>query len=183
LSVLLIAPVLDAVRAVHQEIVEIHLLRGAGNSYAAALPLPTPGAIARRHLARIVAIGEDNHVACSIRQIEGAQPRGGECRPGRIAGGQQGGEAAFDAFADHEHVARRGEPHRAATAWAEHHLLRIDWRLAGAVVGKEGAVDCKRCVVLPARHQRDHRRPDTATRMFESGTEAERGRNRHDNAA
>ena len=114
----------------------------------------------------------------SFGQIEGAQPGGRERRPGRMAGRQHGGEAGLDAFADHQHVAGLGEPHGAATARAEHHLLRIDRRLAGAVAGEEGAVDRQRRAVGAARHQRDHRRPDAARRMLQPGMEAERRRRR-----
>ena len=58
-----------------------------------------------------------------------------------MAGRLHGGEAGLDAFTNHQHVAGFGEPDRAATAGTEHHLLRIDRRLAAAVAGKEGAVD------------------------------------------
>ena len=69
-----------------------------------------------------------------------------------------------------------GEAHRAATAWTEHHLLRIDRRLAAAVAGEEGAVDRERRSVRAARHQRHHRRPDAARGMFQTGMEAQRRR-------
>ena len=68
------------------------------------------------------------------------------------------------------------EPHRAATAGAEHHLLRIDRRLAAAIAGEEGAVDRQRRAVHAARHQRHHRRPDAARGMLQPGMEAERRR-------
>ena len=75
---------------------------------------------------------------------------------------------------------RRGEPHRAAAARTEHHLLRIDRRLAAAVAGKEGAVDRERRAVGAARHQRHHRRPDAARGMLQPGMEAERRRRSED---
>jgi hypothetical protein len=96
----------------------------------AALPLPTQRAIARRRLAWVISIGKHDHLAHLVRQLEGAQPGGGEGRPSWLAGRHHGGKAGLDAFADHQHVAQRGEPHRAATATAKHHLLRIDRRLA-----------------------------------------------------
>ena len=119
----------------------------------------------------------------SSRQIEGAQPGGRKRRPGRMAGRLHGGEAGLDAFADHQHVARLGKAHRAATAGAEHHLLRIDRRLAAAVAGEEGAVDRQRRSVRAARHQRHHRRPDAARGMLQTGMEAQRVGRRQIDAA
>ena len=85
-------------------------------------------------------------------------------------------EASFDALADHQHTAGCREPNCTATAWAEHHFLRIDRGFATTVTGKEGAMDCQRRVVGPARHQRDHCPPDAAGRMLQPGMEAERCR-------
>jgi hypothetical protein len=90
--------------------------------------------------------------------------------------GSHGGQASLDAFADHQNVAQQAGPHRAASARAEHHLLRIDRCLAAAVASKEGPVDTERRVVRPARHQPDHRRPDAAGGMLQASMEAERRR-------
>src|SRR5262249_11986379 len=84
------------------------------------------------------------------------------------------GKTSFDALAHHQHAARRGEPHCTATAWAKHHFLGLDPRLALSVARKEGAVDRQRCVINAARDQRDHRRPNAARRMFQTGMEADR---------
>ena len=110
----------------------------------------------------------------SLRQIESAQPGGRKRRPGRMSGRLHGGEAGLDTFPDHQHVARIGEAHRAATAGAEHHLLRIDRRLPAAIAGEEGAVNRERRSVCAVRHQRHHRRPDAARGMFQTGMEAQR---------
>ena len=80
-------------------------------------------------------------------------------------------------------VARLGEAHRAAAAWTEHHLLRIDRRLAAAIAGKEGAVDRERRSVRAARHQRHHRRPDAARGVLQAGMEAKRVGRRQVDAA
>ena len=58
-----------------------------------------------------------------------------------MAARQHCGEGGLDALTDHQHVARIGEAHRAATAGTEHHLLRIDGRFPGAIAGNEGAMD------------------------------------------
>ena len=118
--------------------------------------------VPRRRFAGVVAIGEHDHVAHIARQIESAQSGSRKRRPGRISGRLHGGEAGFDALADHQHIAGRGEPHGAAAAWTEHHLLRIDRRLAPPITGKEGAMDGKRRLVSAACHKRHHRRPDAA---------------------
>ena len=68
-------------------------------------PLPAPCAIARRRLAGFVAIGEHDHVADVVRQIESPKPRCRKRRPCRVAGRLHGGEAGLDALADHQHVA------------------------------------------------------------------------------
>ena len=51
------------------------------------------------------------------------------------------GEAGFEAFADHQDFTGFGEANHAAAAGAEHHLLRLDGRLALTIAGKIGPVD------------------------------------------
>jgi hypothetical protein len=102
--------------------------------------------------AGIITVGKHNHVADVVGQIKGAQSRGGEGRPGGPVGCLHGRKAGFYAFADHQHVAQHAKPHCATTARAEHHLRRVNRRLAAAVVGEEGAVDGQRLVVEPACH-------------------------------
>ena len=63
-------------------------------------------------------------------QIESSKPGSRKRRPRRMAGRLHGGEAGLDALSDHQDIAGWGEPHSAAAAGAEHHLLRIDRRLA-----------------------------------------------------
>ena len=72
---------LDAGRAAQQHVVEIHPLRRAGDAHAPALPLPSPCAVTRRRLAGFVAIGEHDHVAHVVRQIESTQARMSKAPP------------------------------------------------------------------------------------------------------
>ena len=118
--------------------------RWAGDAHAPAFALPPQSAIPRRRLAGFVAIGQHDHVADVLRQIEAAQPGGRKRGPGGMAARQHGGEAGLDTFADHQHVPWLGEAHRTATAGAEHHLLRRDRRLSRS----RRAPD--RCDELPA---------------------------------
>src|SRR5262249_35735883 len=91
-----------------------------------------------------------------------------------MAGCLHRGKTGFDALTHHQHAARRGEPHCTAAAWAEHHFLGLDPRLALSVARKEGPVDRQRRVVNAARDQRDHRGPNAARRTFQTGMKADR---------
>jgi hypothetical protein len=137
-----------------EQIVEIHPLRRAGDAHAPSLPLPAPGAIPRRRLAGLVAIGEHNHVARIARQIESAKARGRARGPCRISRRLHRGEAGLDAFADHQHVAEISEAHHAAATRPEHHLRGIDWRLSVPVAGEEGAVNGDPFRISAARYER-----------------------------
>ena len=107
-----------------------------------------------------------------------AKARGRKRRPGGISSRLHRGKAGLDAFADHQHGARLGEAHCAAATRPEHHLLRIDWRLAVAVAGEKGAVNGDRRSGRAVRHERHHRGPDATRGMFQSGMEAQGGQRR-----
>jgi hypothetical protein len=79
---------------------------------------------------------------------------------------------------DHEQIAWFGETHHASAARAEHHLLWLDRRLGVAITGEECAVNTDRLTIDTDRHQRHHRRPDTARGMLQTGIEAQRDRSR-----
>ena len=166
-----------------QHVVEVAALRRAGDADTATLALPTPGALAGRRLAGLVAVGQHDDVAHVDRQIEGAQARGRERRPGRMAGRLHGGEAGLDALSHHQRFARISEANRAAAAGAEHHLRGFDRRLAAAVAGEKGAVDRQRPVVRPGVTSATiagQRPPDG---MLQAAMEAERRRRRDRQAA
>src|SRR5262249_55063034 len=100
-----------------------------------------------------------------------------------MAAGLHGGKAGLDTFADHQHARRRAEPHRAAATRAKHHLRRLYWRLAFAIVGQECAVNADRLTIIAAPNQRYHRRPYAARGMPQTGMEAKRDRRPQANAA
>jgi len=132
-----------------------------------------PSAVPCRRLPGFVTIGQHDHVAHVVRQIESAQPGSRKRRPGGMPSCQHGGETGLDAFPNQEHVARIGETDGAATARAEHHFLRIDRRLSRTITGEEGAMNREWGIAEAARYQRDHPRPNAARRMFQAGMEAE----------
>src|SRR4051794_15048414 len=93
-----------------------------------------------------------------------------------MAGRLHRGQAGLDAFADHEHFSRVGEPYGSAATRAKHHLLRLDRRLSGTVAGEKCAMDGKRRVVGAAGYEGDHRWPEAAREMLQPAMEAERCR-------
>lgn len=95
-----------------------------------------------------------------------------------MSGCLHGREARLDAFADHQHFARFGEAHHAAATRPEHHLRGIDWRLADAVAGKEGAVNGDRFRISAARYEHHQCGPDAARRVLQCGMKAEGRRQR-----
>src|SRR4029453_11763713 len=124
---------LDARRAVHQHVVEVHSLRRTGDAHAPTFPLPSPCAVTRSRLAGGVAISEHDHIAHIFRKTETPESGSRERRPRRISGRLHGGDAGLDALTDHQHIARVGEAHCTAAAWTEHHPLRLDRRLAPTI--------------------------------------------------
>ena len=123
------------------QIVEVHALRRAGDPNAAPFALPSSGSILRRGFAGFVAIREHDQVANVARQIERPQARGRKRCPGGISGRLHRCKAGLNPFADHQHVARLGQTHHAATTRPEHHLRGIDRCFAVAVAGEKGAVN------------------------------------------
>ena len=107
-----------------------------------------------------------------------AKARGRKRRPGGVSRRLHGRKAGLDPFADHQHVAGLAEAHCAAATRPEHHLRRIDWRLAAAVAGEKGAMNGDRRSGGAVRHERHHRGPDAARGMFQAGMEAQGRRSR-----
>ena len=115
----------------------------------------------------------------SVRQIESSRPEVESAaqagRPRRL----HGGEAGLDALPDHQHVAGWRKPHSATAAGPEHHLLRIDRRLARRRRGQE------RCGGSPSGMSSTPRVTSATIagqippeRMFQTGMKAERRRRR-----
>jgi hypothetical protein len=114
----------------------------------------------------VVGVGKNDHVARVLRQIESAEAGRRKRRPGGISCRNHRRKARLNALANHEQVARSGEPHRSTPARPQHHLLRGDGRFADAVASKEGAMDGDGCSVHSLCHERDHRWPVIAGRML-----------------
>jgi hypothetical protein len=70
------------------------------------------------------------------------------------------------------------ETNRATPAWAEHHLLRLYWRLALTVAREKRPMDGNRLVINTERYEGDHRRPRATGGMLQCGMETQCRRRR-----
>ena len=91
----------------------------------------------RPALARLVVVGEDRHAFDVIGEFVAGARRSSGCtrNPNAATGGEEGNQSILDAFRDRdrEQVVRRRQHNRPAARWAEHGLVALGARLAGAV--------------------------------------------------
>ena len=139
---------------------------------------PPTTSFQRRCLAWEIGIGEDDDVADVLREVQRPETSRRERGPHRTSGGLHDGQAGFDALADQHNIRGRGQAHRPTAAGAEHHPLWGDGRLGPAVSRHERAVNANRVIVTPARHERDHARPDPARGMRQARLVGEHPRGR-----
>ena len=138
---------------------------------------PSLGGLLGGSNTRFVSIREDDDVPHGLRQLECAETRCGEGRPGRVPGHLHHGEAGFDPLADHQQFAGLGQADTGSAARAQHHLLRLHRGLPFTVRVQERPVNSGGAIRPPA-YPCHHRGPPPTRWMTERRVEPHSRRDR-----